>query len=368
MKNTVHIVICLLVSVLIISSCDRTSSNDDIDNFDRAAMLQFWATDFIIPAFEDYRNKTASLVSNYENFLNTKDEASLAALRKAWLTAYKAWQAVAFYEIGKAEELGLRNKTNIFPTSVIEIEANMNSADVNLDLPSNFDAQGFPALDYLLYGAASDDQAIIDRFSDENFSSYANILISRIHQLANLVYEDWNGPFMSTFITNDGSSGTASTDKLVNDFLFYYERFFRAGKVGIPAGIFSGTSSSGKVEAPFSSTHTKELFLDAFQNLANFYAGNSPYTNNSGPSLKSYIIEITSQNDFESLDQKIVDQWAMVSAEVAPLNPSFKFQIEEDNSPLLKAYDEIQKGVILLKVDMMQLLNIRVDYVDADGD
>jgi hypothetical protein len=31
-------------------------------------------------------------------------------------------------------------------------------------------------------------------------------------------------------------------------------------------------------------------------------------------------------------------------------------------------YDELQKAVVLLKVDMVQKLNITIDYVDADGD
>jgi hypothetical protein len=35
---------------------------------------------------------------------------------------------------------------------------------------------------------------------------------------------------------------------------------------------------------------------------------------------------------------------------------------------MLLTFDRIQSVVILLKVDMLQTLNINVDYVDADGD
>ena len=35
---------------------------------------------------------------------------------------------------------------------------------------------------------------------------------------------------------------------------------------------------------------------------------------------------------------------------------------------MLEAYDKIQAAVVLMKVDMLQALNINVDYVDADGD
>ena len=43
-------------------------------------------------------------------------------------------------------------------------------------------------------------------------------------------------------------------------------------------------------------------------------------------------------------------------------------QIESDLIKVLKTYDEIQTAVVLLKVDMLQALNIAVDYADADGD
>ena len=35
---------------------------------------------------------------------------------------------------------------------------------------------------------------------------------------------------------------------------------------------------------------------------------------------------------------------------------------------MTKAYDELQKVVVLLKVSMLQAFNVNVDYVDADGD
>ena len=35
---------------------------------------------------------------------------------------------------------------------------------------------------------------------------------------------------------------------------------------------------------------------------------------------------------------------------------------------MTKSYDELQKAVVLLKVDMLQAFSINIDYVDADGD
>ena len=40
----------------------------------------------------------------------------------------------------------------------------------------------------------------------------------------------------------------------------------------------------------------------------------------------------------------------------------------DDNTLMLQTYDVLQDNVVYLKVDMLQALDIRVDYVDADGD
>ena len=53
---------------------------------------------------------------------------------------------------------------------------------------------------------------------------------------------------------------------------------------------------------------------------------------------------------------------------VALLADDFTEQITADNSVMLDTYDQLQINVINLKVDMLQKLNINVDYVDADGD
>ena len=50
------------------------------------------------------------------------------------------------------------------------------------------------------------------------------------------------------------------------------------------------------------------------------------------------------------------------------LSNNFSNQINTDNTKMTKAYDELQKAVVLLKVDMLQAFSINIDYVDADGD
>ena len=53
---------------------------------------------------------------------------------------------------------------------------------------------------------------------------------------------------------------------------------------------------------------------------------------------------------------------------ILDLDENFSEQISTNNSKMLQAYDELQRNVVLMKVDMFQALSINVDYVDADGD
>ena len=68
----------------------------------------------------------------------------------------------------------------------------------------------------------------------------------------------------------------------------------------------------------------------------------------------------------ENSELNPLDNYA--KSKVEALDESFANQITADKVKFLETYDAIQKVVVLLKVDMLQALNINVDYTDADGD
>lgn len=367
MNKTIFILFSIII-FLSVSCGEDEIPTKTFPEFERQEMLENWADNIIIPAFEAYVLSLEELVNRKDDFINEADEGSFENLRTAYLNAYKAWQKVAMFDIGKAEEIGLRNFTNIYPTDTEAINNNIVNDNYNLELPSNFDTQGFPALDYLLYGIDDDDNTIIDFLSSENYTKYLDDLVTRLHALATEVSQDWLNGYRTTFINNDGSSATASVDKLVNDFLFYYEKFLRAGKVGIPAGIFSGNPIPTAVEAPYSKVHSKALFLEALESVQDFFKGTSYDGATEGISLRANIDYIQSQNIIEVTSTEILGRLDLVATKAAELSDNFGEQIVNDNNKMLEIYDELQTIVILLKVDMMQALNIQVDYVDADGD
>ena len=68
------------------------------------------------------------------------------------------------------------------------------------------------------------------------------------------------------------------------------------------------------------------------------------------------------------LSEKINSQLEKIQTKISELNTNFSEQVNQENLKMLIAYDVIQANVVFLKVDMLQVLNISVDYVDADGD
>lgn len=363
----------VVFSALIIIACscnDNTVEHPMLsDNFVRSEMLEFWSDDIIIPAYSAYLIELNDLKIEANAFFLDPNQTHLNDFRKSWLDAYLVWQKVSLFEIGKAEEIGLRNFTNIYPTNTDLIRTNLEDLNYNLELPSQFSAQGFPALDYLLYGIENDDDSIINVLSTIEFEQYTTVLIDRLILLSTQVLDDWNQRFRDDFISNSGSSATASTDKLVNDFLFYYEKHLRAAKIGIPAGVFSGTEDINLVEAKYAKIYSKSLFVQGLGAVRDFFSGVSFDGQKLGPSLKQYLDDIHLNNNTDlDYSKSILAQWDAASIAVSGLNDSFYDQILDDNIQMLAAYDELQKAVIFLKVDMLQALNIQVDFVDADGD
>lgn len=276
------------------------------------------------------------------------------------------------FDIGAAESLRFTNNLNIYPTDIEALQNNVLNGGYNLELPDQIAVQGFPALDYLIFGIASDQNEIIAFYqSDSDAAAYLNYLqalTNRIDELSQAVLADWNDSFKADFISNSGNTALASVDKLVNDYIFYYERHLRAGKIGIPAGIFSGSTLSENVEAFYRKDFSKELFSRSLDAVQDFFNGVHYGSAQSGESLKSYLDYLETKKGDLNLSQAINQQFDSARTTAQELDDNFANQVETDNVKMLETYDQLQLNVINIKVDLLQALNINVDYTDADGD
>ena len=281
------------------------------------------------------------------------------------------------YSFGKAEAVNLKECTNAYPTNATGIDTNIASGTYDLKLFSQYDKQGFPALDYLINGLATSDEEIVAFYSTNanatNYKSYLVAVNNRLKSNIGLILSDWNAGYRNTYVSNNGTSVSSSVNITTNNFVKNLEKDVRSGKVGIPAGVFSnGTKYPEKVEAYYKNDVSKELLNVGTKATQDFFNGKHFTADfpseTTGPSLKSYLDYVNAIRDGKKLSDIINDQFIVIATTNAALSNSFSQQIKSDNSKMLTAYDAIQQNVIYLKLDMMQALNITIDYVDGDGD
>ena len=357
----------------VIACSDGDDPVDQGSDYDRTALLTNWADNIIIPSYTNYQAKVETLITNTATFNASPTVENLQMLRTSWLEAFKAYQYISMYSFGKAELVSLKECTNAYPTNTTGIDANIASGTYNLTLLSHYDKQGFPALDYLINGLATTDEGIVTFYStNANASNYKNYLVAvnaRLKSNIDLILTDWNSGYRNTYVANSGTSVSSSVNITTNNFVKNFEKDVRSGKVGIPAGVFSnGAKYPEKVEAYYKNDVSKELLNVGTKATQDFFNGKHFSSATTGPSLKSYLDYVNAIRDGKLLSQIINDQFAVIYTTNNTLTNSFSEQINADNNKMLTAYDALQQNVIYFKLDMMQALNITIDYIDSDGD
>jgi len=362
-----------LITIAACSSSDNEGDTTGGSNYDRKLLLTNWADNIIIPSYVNYQTKIKVVATNITAFNASPSEANLLTVRTSWLEAYKAYQYVAIYSFGKSEEISLKESANTYPTNAAGIDANISAGGYNLTLLSQLDKQGFPALDYMINGLATTDASIVAFYSTNanaaNYKKYLTDVVARLQSNADTVLADWNAGYRATYIANSGTSVSSSVNVTTNNFVKNLEKNVRSGKLGIPAGVFSsGVKFPEKVEAYYKNDVSRELLNTAVQASKDFFNGKHFNSTTTGEGLKSYLDYVKALRSGQQLSTIIDNQFTASLSANATLNASFSNQINTDNSKMLAAYDVLQQNVVYIKLDMMQALNITIDYVDGDGD
>ena len=363
----------LLIALFISFSCSNPSELDEglVDNFDRKLILENVTDNIILPAFEDFTEKLLAFDQSVTLFADTQNLEHLEAVQARWVEAYKVWQHIEMFNILKAEELYFMQKMNTYPASISKIENNIATYEFDLESNNNnWVAQGFPALDYLLFGLAEDTQNTLLFYQNDDNTAYLNYVVEVVSQMVNIteiVHQDWKAS-RDIFVSSSENSATSSLNLLTNDFVFYFEKGLRTNKFGIPAGVFSANNARAvNVEAYHNATIAKTLSLEAVSAVFKFFRGQHYASNNSGggASLESYLIYMTETNELSAL---VLSKFNESRQLITALDENFEAQINSNKEQMVTVFDKLQEGVVLLKTDMLSVLSIAVDYIDADGD
>jgi len=368
----------ILLSVFIFScSENKNESSSYSDSYDRQELLDNIVNNIIIPAHENHMQTLTDLHTQINNFISEINQSNLESVRSSFVDSYMAWQHIEMFDIGYAEEIMYRRKMNVYPTNTDRVEINIQNQNIDFDTnPNQYAAQGYPAIDYMIYGLAESDEEILNKYindvSNETYAFYLDALINDMVSSSESVIDYWavNG---SDFTSSSGNTASSSLNMLVNDFVYYYEKGFRANKIGIPAGRWSSINPQN-VEAFYKQDISKDLAKEALFACKNFFLGNHfGDAQVTGEGLYDYLayLDDTNYSDsemFVGLEDDIIQAFDNSMEKIDLLNDNFVVQINTDHVKMLAAFDAIQVGVVRLKTNMMSILGISVDYFDADGD
>jgi predicted lipoprotein len=376
-KSGTRIILSFIIALLSGCGSKENEPSPSDNGKDRKPILTHWVDNIILPSYANFKVKFDAMLAKADAFTSSPDNAKLVEFRAAWVDAYAEWQKVELFEFGPADKYTLRNFFNIYPADANGISVNIADPNVNLDFPSEYARQGFPALDYLLNGVGPDDTAILSYYTTDADASkrvaYLKRITSRMNSLLTNVISEWNGMYKDTFISKTGLDIGSSFGVVVNAYVLYYERYIRSGKFGIPSGATiasAGAPHPEKVEAFYKKDISLMLAKNAHHAAVNFFNGVNVATHAEGPSFKSYLDALGSKDPATGtlLSDIINNQLTTISAKLDLLSPNLYQEVQTNNTAMVDVYTTMQKMVRILKVDMTSAMSVTITYTDNDGD
>lgn len=353
--------------------CFDSGTQDKSVNFDRTAMLANLADRLILPAYTRLEAATGALNEAVGKLVeapdSTRGEAARAALRNAWL----AWQRSSIYDLGPAAQVLLRQRLNTFPTNVSRVEANIIAGTWNLESVSNYEAKGFPAVDYLLHGRGGSLDSLIASLSDSATGAargkFLKAIAGEMAEQVLKVRKGWDmgeGKYRETFVSKLGTDIGSSLGELVNQFNYDYE-ILKNPKIGIPLGKKTlGVPLPGKVEA-FYAGYSMVLAKAQLDALENFFRGRDSLGAD-GLGFDDYLEALGTRYQQGELAQAIKDRFAAARVALEAVPDPLSKSIADETAKVDKAYEEIQRMVVLTKTDMPSAFSVTITYQDTDGD
>ncbi len=361
---------CLVtLNLLLLSSCKKDKKNDDITKaeFNKSILLENIANNVIIPRYDSLK----FIVSNFNQQIQALSQPvsanDLIEAQISFKSAYQTWQLCSSFDFGPAESIALKGSINTYPCDTLVIKSNITSGSYNLGAASNLVAIGFPAVDYLLFH--NNVNLLVDYFNDNaigaNRLQYLKDVVANANQQVELVANQWNSSYKTTFLAANGTDVGSSIGLMVNALNMDYEKYIRDGKVGIPLGVRSlGIPIPGKAEAIYSQ-HSLVLLKTSVTGLQNYINGNG---SESGIGFDDYLDHLEAKHGSELLSNKINTQFSSVITKIDALQASIDVEVLNNQSKVQELYDEMQKLVVLLKLDLTSALSILITYQDNDGD
>jgi predicted lipoprotein len=360
-------------------SCSKSGSNPNTgpatgSNSGKDTILLNIGNNIILPAYTSLSASVNSLDSAITDFNASPNSTRLSNVQHLFKTAYIAWESVSEYNyFGPAStSQPVLPGINIFPTSTTTIENNISANNTNINTFANTAAKGFPALDYLLFGAGNN--TLVNYTTDgqaANRKAYLAAVSTDIRTEVTTVLTAWSasgGNYINTFISGTGTSVSSSLGLLINSLDEDFE-ILKNDRLGVPLGkIPVGTTSPvipNDVEAYYSGI-SSQLALAQLKTVQGIFLGTAGQGNGLG--LITYLINAKAKYNGGLLSDTIRTAIALAVTGLQAVPDPLSQTIQANPAGADAAFAQIQQLVALLKTDMPSSLGVLITYGDNDGD
>lgn len=351
--------LCLLSLSLIvfISACSDDENDNEPTAEDFTNLLSNQVEQVVIPTMTTYSQDMLALLNAVSNMENNITSEQIDNVRTAFRQAYTSYQAAAVHNYYATENQSLVETSNLFPIEVSALDNLIANRSYDFNTSRNARANGFPAMDYMLYH----NDNTVGYFNDDPLRyDFLLALVSAMKDKADFLVTQWSGNLRTNFIGNGGTQLGSSISVQLNKTLLYYEKRVREDKVGIPIGRLGPNdspiqASPNSVEAfnlannEGNQRFTLSLVKAAVEEMEDIYLGTTG-SNENGMGYDDLLLA----RDQAGTNTDIKAQYANIYAEI-----DRRSSIDENE----KLYEEIQSLVTLYKSDLFPLLNVQ----DADG-
>jgi len=351
--------------ILLVPSCKKDCKTSQC--FDRKTMLTDIGNNVILPAFEEFAAKAQALEEQSVTFANTPNINELITLQNRWKETAYAIKKIELFKVGPVNDNFAYANIDFWPVRTNDVNNYFNNATTitAADLSTKGSTvKGSPVIEYLIFAHAGGNIAVLDRFNTDADAAkrkdYLKALCTNLNGTAQMLNNAWKNNYLQTFLAADGTDINSSCNSLVNE-LLATEDYVKGMKVGYPAGKKDGTLYPENVEAYQSgeSIHFIENNLTIFE---------TTFTGGTGQGLDDYLNFVGAESDGVLLSKKIIDQFAVCQSKCGAINLPLSDAVTQQPDKVTELYNELQKLLVYLKVDMVNNLGITITFNDNDGD
>ena len=358
LRNITYYFGLVFIGLLLIVGCndDNDPSGTNSSSEDFVELLNNQA-DIVINAMVRYQSAMDNLGAATESLGEEALPADVIVFEQAYSQAYLAYQAAAVHNYFATANSGLVEATNLYPIDITLLEELIANESYNFNNTAQRRANGFPALDYMIYNEGG------LRFylqTTENSLAFLTALVNSMSERADDLVEDWTGSLREDFINNGGTALGSSISEQLNKSLIYVEDHIRENKVGIPIGLLGPNDSpipvdGTKIEAYYQSLHdgnsefALRLLSTSINEMQSIYLG--------------FGLDVTQRQGYDDL---------LLARDQSGIHEDIVAQFTTINSAIIsreniigddELYQAIQGLITLYKSDLFPVFNVQ----DADG-